>query len=506
MSKAFLTMRGISKTFPGVKALDQVDLEVRSGEVHALLGENGAGKSTLIKVLGGVHKPDAGSICIDDQPVRFDTTRDAEEAGIAIIHQELNLVPQMTVAENIYLGREPRTRWGFVRFNKMRRDARAELSPLDTRIHPARPISEYNVGQQQLVEIAKALSMHARVVVMDEPTSALSDQEVENLFRVIRTLRDQQVAIIYISHKLDEIFDIADRVSVLRDGRSMGTRVVSETDSAELVKLMVGRKLDDFFPKQSAQKGEEVLRVSNLSVRHPQRPDTLLLDSIDLHLQRGEILGIAGLMGAGRSELLMTIFGNPPGERVSGTTTLRSHPVTISSPVDAIDHGLGLVTEDRKLQGLFLRLGVKTNMTITSLNKTVVGGLIRPNREEEMARDYIQRLKIKAPGLTSAVQTLSGGNQQKIILAKWLLTDPLILLLDEPTRGIDVGAKAELYQLINRFVQQGLGIVMVSSELPELLALCDRIMILCEGRKTAEFHHNDASEEKIMTAATQSRS
>jgi ABC-type sugar transport system ATPase subunit len=498
-------MRGISKTFPGVKALDQVDLEVRPGEVHALLGENGAGKSTLIKVLGGVHKPDAGTITIDNQPVRFDTTRDAEEAGIAIIHQELNLVPQMTVAENIYLGREPQSRWGFVRFKKMHRDALAELSPLDTRIQPGRPISEYNVGQQQLVEIAKALSMHARVVVMDEPTSALSDQEVENLFRVIRSLRDQQVAIIYISHKLDEIFTIADRVSVLRDGRSMGTRVVSKTDSSELVRLMVGRKLDDFFPKQSTQIGEEVLRVSNLSVRHPQRSDTLALDSIDLHLHRGEILGIAGLMGAGRSELLMTLFGNPPGERVSGVTTLHSEPVDISSPVDAINHGLGLVTEDRKLQGLFLRLAVKTNITITSLNKTVAGGLLRPSREEEMARDYIDRLKIKVPGLASAVETLSGGNQQKIILAKWLLTDPLILLLDEPTRGIDVGAKAEIYQLINRFVQQGLGIVMVSSELPELLALCDRIMVLCEGRKTAEFQHSDASEEKIMTAATQSR-
>lgn len=502
---SYLRMQDISKSFPGVQALDLVHMEVQQGEVHALLGENGAGKSTLMKILSGVYQPDSGEILIEDRSVQFSDTRAAEQAGIAIIHQELNLIPQMTVAENIYLGREPRTKFGLVDYKAMRQAAETELQQLQVRIPVQARIADLRVGEQQLVEIAKALSLHAKVVIMDEPTSALSETEVEKLFKVIRRLQQTGVAIIYISHKLEEIFAIADKVTVLRDGKYIGTCVVKESTAQQLVGMMVGRELADLFPKEKARVGEELLRVEGLTVRHPSQSHRNLLEDIQLSLRSGEILGIAGLMGSGRTELLMTLFGASPGQQVAGKLFVRSRPVELHSPQEAIQYGLALVTEDRKAQGLFLQLPVQWNISIAGLRQVVKRWVLRHKLEKAMAQRYIDQLRIKVPNLTGAIETLSGGNQQKVILAKWMATAPSILLLDDPTRGVDVGAKAEIYHLMNQFAEQGIGVIMVSSELPEILAMSDRILVLSEGRMVAEFSREEASEEKIMTAATRTK-
>jgi len=504
MNSTLLEMRQISKSFPGVKALDRVDFEVRAGEVHALLGENGAGKSTLVKILSGALQPDRGEIRLSGEEAAFATTRDAERAGIAIIYQELNLVPQMTVAENIYLGREPRTRFGLIQRTKMKKGAGEELRRLQAEeISVDAVVGQLRIGQQQLVEIAKALSLHARIVIMDEPTSALSESEVEILFRVIKQLQASGVSVIYISHKLDEIFAIAQRVTVLRDGRCIGTREVPQCDAKTLINMMVGRELVELFPKEKSRTGEEILRVEDLSVKHPAS-DRYLLKGISFSLHRGEILGIAGLMGAGRSELVMTLFGAPPGPMVTGRILIKGRECAIQSPVDAITQRCALVTEDRKVQGLFLQLSVGVNISIASLKKAVRAWLLRRRLEASLVSRYIDQLRIKVPSVAAAVETLSGGNQQKVILAKWMLTDPEILFLDDPTRGIDVGAKAEIYQLMSQFISRGMGIILISSELPEVLAMSDRILVLSQGRITGEFTRDQATEEKIMTAATRS--
>lgn len=494
-------MRGIVKSFPGVRALDGVDLDIFAGEVHALLGENGAGKSTLMKVISGVHQPEAGEIRIDGQPMHFTTAREAERAGIAIIYQELNLIPGMSVAENIWLGREPKSRLGLVDFGRMRRDALAELEQLEAGIDPDQAVSGLSVGEQQLVEIARALSLHARIVIMDEPTSALSDAEVKKLFRVIERLRQNGVAVIYITHKLDEIFAIADRVTVLRDGARVATRLVSETAAAELINLMVGRDLVSLFPGRQGERRDEILRVEGLTVGHPVQAGRRLLEGIDLVLHRGEILGIAGLLGSGRTELLMTLFGAPPGLVERGRIQMAGKTVHIQRPAQAIRHGLALVTEDRKQQGLFLQLPVIANVTIASLARAVRYGILRHSLETALVEDYAGKLRMKVPALAGLVETLSGGNQQKAILARWLLTGPRVLLLDDPTRGIDVGAKAEIYQLMRQFAAEGMGIILVSSELPEILELSDRILVLRAGRINGEFCRGEASEAAIMQAA-----
>lgn len=502
MAQPFLQMNNITKAFPGVKALDDVQLQVKKGEIHALLGENGAGKSTLMKILSGVHSPDGGQIVLDGEPALFSTTKEAEQAGIAIIYQELNLIPQMTVAENIFLGREPKTRLGLVDYTRMRQMAAKELASLQTDINPNDKIADIRVGKQQLVEIAKALSLHAKVLIMDEPTSALSDAEVQKLFAVIKSLREKGVAIIYITHKLDEIFAMADRVTVLRDGKYIKTVNVTDTDSASLINMMVGRDLEDLFPKIDVPIGEQVMSLQELSVKHPMREDRMLLENISFDLHQGEILGVAGLMGAGRTELLLSLFGAPPGKISKGSLTIKGQKADLQSPVQAIDKGLALVTEDRKTQGLFLQLSVKDNITISSLSKAVKNGFLSRKQETELVNRYMDKLAIKAPSLAMAVEKLSGGNQQKVILAKWLLTDPTILLLDDPTRGIDVGAKTEIYNLINQFVAEGMAIILVSSELPELLALSDRILVLNQGRMTALLDRKQATEQSIMSAAT----
>ena len=502
MSEPFLQMKNISKSFPGVKALDSVNLDISLGHVHTLLGENGAGKSTLVKILSGVHQPDSGTIQMDGKDVFFTSTKAAEQAGVAIIYQELNLIPQMTVAENIFLGREPKTRLRLVDYKKMRADATKELAQLEPDIHPNMPINKLRIGQQQLVEIAKALSLHAKVLIMDEPTSALTDTEVQKLFNVIRRLQKQGVAIIYITHKLEEIFEISQQVTVLRDGKYISTKNVGECDANTLIGMMVGRKLGDLFPKTGAPVGDELLRVENLNVAHPTLADRNILKDISFNLNRGEIIGIAGLMGSGRTELLMTLFGAPPGKIKSGRLFINSKETKLKTPVDAIKNRIALVTEDRKMQGLFLQLSVQMNISIASIKQAVKNWILRKKLESAMVSKYVEQLRIKVPSAASAVETLSGGNQQKVILAKWMLTQPEILLLDDPTRGIDVGAKAEIYQIMDQFAEQGMGIILVSSELPEVLAMSDRILVLNQGRISAEFSHNEATEYKIMEAAT----
>jgi ribose transport system ATP-binding protein len=504
MAQPILSMCNISKSFPGVQALDDVQMSVLAGEVHALLGENGAGKSTLVKILSGVYRAESGQISVNNKAVVFTSTREAERAGIAIIYQELNLVPEMSVAENIFLGREPKNKLGLIDYKKMKAAAKAELEQLGTDIPVDRHISDLRIGEQQLVEIAKALSLHAKILIMDEPTSALAEGEADRLFDVIRRLQKAMVAIIYITHKLAEIFTIAQKVTVLRDGKYIGTRDVQGVTQADLINMMVGRELSDFFPKVMSARREELLRVENLTVKHPDIPDRLLLNDIHFTLYKGEILGIAGLMGAGRTELLRMLFGLPPGKIISGKIFIKGIEIQITSPVVAIRNAIAFLTEDRKTQGLFLQQSIQFNISITNLKKMVYYWILRRQFEKSIVQQMVQNLHIKAPNQTAIVEKLSGGNQQKIILAKWMLTEPEILLLDDPTRGIDVGAKAEIYQLLNQYTAKGMGIVMASSELPEVMAMSDRILVINQGRFTAEFTRDNVSEHEIMSAATQS--
>lgn len=499
----YVQMRQISKSFPGVQALDSAQLDVSLGQVHALLGENGAGKSTLMKILSGVYPPDKGGIFINDRQVSFHNTREAEAEGIAIIHQELLLIPELTVAENIYLGREPKNRFGLVDYKTMRINAQTELQQVGADIPVETRVGYLRVGEQQLVEIAKALSLRAKVVIMDEPTSALSSNEVQKLFSVIRQLVLNNVAVIYITHKLDEIFTIAQKVTVLRDGKFIGVCDVQKVTANQLVNMMVGRDLAALFPKTRVSDGEELLRVENLSVKHPVHSHRYLLRDINLSVRRGEIVGIAGLMGSGRTELLMTLFGAPPGKVVSGRIFIHNRAVDLQSPSQAIKYGIALVSEDRKRTGLFMQLSVLSNISIASLRQAMKYGVLIRALERAVAKKCVDYLRIRVHNLDAGVSNLSGGNQQKVVLARWLNIQPSVLLLDDPTRGIDVGAKAEIYQSMNKFAQQGMGILLVSSELPEILALSDRIIVLGEGRLTAEFRGEEASEEKIMTAATQ---
>ncbi len=494
-------MHGITKRFPGVLALDRVDLEVHAGEVHAVVGENGAGKSTLMKIMSGEFPPDEGEIRIQDESVEFSDTRDACVRGIAIIHQELNLFPHLTVAENISMAREPKNRFGFIVRPRMKAVAQKELDRLGAPIGVDEVVGKLRIGEQQLVEIARALSLDARVLIMDEPTSALNDTETERLFSVIRGLEGSGVAVLYISHKLEEVFRIAHRVTVLRDGKVVGQDLIRDTDPRAVVNRMVGRDVKQFFRKEEHRVEKEILSVENLSVQHPAQKERFLLKDVSFSLYKGEILGIAGLLGSGRTELLMTLFGSPPGEVASGRIMIGGNPVVMNSPGDAVGLGLAMVTEDRK-GGLFLDLSVRENITIASLKQVLKQGLIVRILENRLVDMSLDSLRIKVPRRDSPVRTLSGGNQQKVVLAKWLLIKPGILLLDDPTRGIDIGAKEEIYSLMHGFAGQGLATLLVSSELPELLALSDRILVLKQGRVTGLFSSCEATEERVMMAAT----
>jgi ABC-type sugar transport system ATPase subunit len=500
--QSFLEMREITKTFPGVRALDGVSFDLHRGELHALVGENGAGKSTLMKVLGGVYPyPEyGGEIVIEGKVQRFSGVRDAEQAGIAIIFQELSLVKDMTVGENIFLGREPR-RFGVIRWEDLYRRARQLLEDLHLPIDPHLPIRNLGIGQQQLVEIAKALSHEARILVLDEPTAALTGAEVETLFGILSQLQTRGVGMIYISHKLEEVFRMSDRISVLRDGRTVGTNRASDLNEAQVIRRMVGREVGDIFPTVDHARGEVVFEVRNMTVEDPAVTGKKLVENISFSVRRGEVLGIAGLMGAGRSDLLMGIFGAHAG-RVSGEIRIAGRPVRITSPAEAINHGIGFVTEDRKRFGLVLDQTILNNMTLAGLRR-ISGRFVTSIDAESAAGERAMReLRVKANSVFTIANTLSGGNQQKVVLAKWLLTNPRVLFLDEPTRGIDVGAKQEIYAQINLLAKSGLAIVLVSSELPEVLGLSDRLMVLHEGRLTGEFTREKATPEKVMACAT----
>ncbi len=496
-----LEMNAIAKHFGATRALDGVTLSVDAGEFHAIVGENGAGKSTLMKVLSGVYPAGsfAGEIKIDGQQQRFRTVRDSEAAGVAIIFQELSLVPEMSVGENIFLGREPAT-LGVINWHKLYADASKLTRDLGLSIDPRLPINRLGIGQQQLVEIAKALSQDARILILDEPTAALTESEVETLFRILAALKTRGVGIIYISHKLNEVFQMSDRITILRDGKTVGTFDADRTSKEAVIAGMVGREVSDVFPEGASKSGDIAFECTAISA-HRLGEGRKVVDEVSFNVRKGEILGIAGLMGSGRSELLMTLFGAWQGRR-SGQIRVSGKPVTISSPKDAIKNGVAFVTEDRKRYGLVLDQTIKANLTLASLKRTSDGFLLNPARESAAARASMTSLRIKAPSAESIVGDLSGGNQQKVVLGKWLTTEPTVLFLDEPTRGIDVGAKQEIYAMINRLAAEGLAIVLVSSELPEVLGLSDRVLVLHNGRVAAEFNKNDATAENVMAAAT----
>jgi ribose transport system ATP-binding protein len=496
-----VVMRSITKRFPGVVALDGVTLAVRRGELHAICGENGAGKSTLMKILSGVYRPDEGTLEVDGSPVSFSGTRDAERAGIAIIHQELALVEDLSVMANVFLGRERRGRFGLIDDRAMEEECGSLLESLECQVSPHDRTGSLRVGDQQLVEIAKALSLDARILVMDEPTSALTEAESARLERTIRRLRERGTTILSISHKMDEVFRLADRITVLRDGRHVKTLDRNATSPHEITGLMVGREIAGHSFHEPRIPGRRVLEVEHLTLPWPEHPRGYRLDDISFNLHAGEILGVAGLMGAGRTELLETIFGavepNWTGEiRVGG------RPVRFTHPREACAARIAMVTEDRKRLGLFPDLDVAANVSLCSLERTLVGGLVSGSREEALVAAPLRDTGVKTPGPHASIMGLSGGNQQKCIIGRWLLTEPEILLLDDPTRGIDVGAKAELYALIDRLCRDGLGVILTSSELPELLTLADRILVLAEGRLTAELSREEATEARIMKAAT----
>ena len=497
-----LEMREITKTFPGVRALDGVTFSLYAGEFHALVGENGAGKSTLMKVLGGVypHGTYGGEIVIDDGVRRFTSVREAEDAGIAVIYQELSLIKELSIGENIFLGREPR-RFGVIRWEELYSRAQKLLDQVRLPLDPRTPVGQLGIGQQQLVEIAKALSQEARILVLDEPTAALTDAEVETLFSILRELRARGVGMIYISHKLDEVFRMADRITVLRDGRTVGTRPTAELDEPRVIALMVGREVGEIFPVPDHEHGAEVFAVRDMTVEDPNVRGKLLVNKVSFAVRRGEVLGIAGLMGAGRSDLLMAIFGAHAGH-TSGEVLIEGKRVRIARPSDAIRHGIGFVTEDRKRYGLVLEQTILNNMTLAGLARLSGRFVTDEDAEAAAGERSMKDLRIKANSVFTVAGTLSGGNQQKVVLAKWLLTNPRVLFLDEPTRGIDVGAKQEIYAQINKLARAGLAIVLVSSELPEVLGLSDRVLVLHEGRVTGEFKRADATPEAVMACAT----
>lgn len=499
-------MRDITKDFPGVRALGGVSFDLHPGEIHALVGENGAGKSTLIKVLAGVYPfPEyGGEILIDGNEKRFAGIREAEKLGIAVIYQELSLVKEMTVGENIFLGREPRT-WGVIRWEELYRRAHRLLDDLHLSIDPRTPVRNLGIGQQQLVEIAKALSHEARILVLDEPTAALTQTEVESLFHILNKLRARGAGMIYISHKLNEVFQISDRITVLRDGKTVGVNPTAEWNETSVIARMVGREVGNIFPGAATAadhaESEVVLEVQNVSVKDPVVTRKVLVDNVSFSVRRGEVLGIAGLMGAGRSDLLMAIFGAHDGA-VTGKIKINGRSLDVRSPAGAIKQGIGFVTEDRKRFGLLLDQTVLNNMTLAGLRRISGRFVTNVDAEAAASEGAMKELRVKARSILTITGTLSGGNQQKVVLAKWLLTNPSVLFLDEPTRGIDVGAKQEIYAQINKLARAGLAIVLVSSELPEVLGLSDRVLVLHEGRATGEFTRATATPEAVMACAT----
>jgi putative multiple sugar transport system ATP-binding protein len=505
MADHILEMVNITKTFPGVKALQDVNLSVERGEVHAICGENGAGKSTLMKVLSGVypHGSYEGDIIYEGRPASFSGIRDSEKSGIVIIHQELALSPYLSIAENIFLGNEQQ-KHGIIDWNATNLEAAKLLSRVGLSENPVTKITDIGVGKQQLVEIAKALSKDVRVLILDEPTAALNDEDSAHLLDLLRGLREHGITCIIISHKLNEIKAIADRVTIIRDGRTIETLDLDADEISEerIIRGMVGRDLQSRYPDRTPDIGEEVLRIEDWTVQHPLEHGRKVVDGANLYVRAGEVVGIAGLMGAGRTELAMSIFGRSYGHNITGTLYKNGKPVTARTVRQAIDHGIAYATEDRKRYGLNLIEDIKRNISAAALEKLAKSGWVDANREQVVANDYRKSMRIKAPNVGVITGKLSGGNQQKVVLSKWMFADPDVLILDEPTRGIDVGAKYEIYSIINTLAGEGKAIIVISSELPELLGICDRIYALSAGRITGEVDVNEAHPEKLMQYMT----
>ncbi|NUW31138.1 sugar ABC transporter ATP-binding protein [Nonomuraea sp. SMC257] len=501
MTDDILHMRGITKTFPGVRALHEVSLSVRRGEIHAICGENGAGKSTLMKVLSGVYPFGSyeGRIEFDGELCRFGGIKDSEDAGIVIIHQELALCPQLSIAENIFLGNERAGR-GLIDWNRTNHQAGELLRRVGLEENPVTQVADIGVGKQQLVEIAKALSKKVKLLILDEPTAALNDQDSAHLLDLLRGLRDEGITCVIISHKLNEIIDIADSITIIRDGQTIETLEMASGQVTEdrIISGMVGRDLDHRFPPHEPNVGEEVLRVEDWTVHSPSQPDRQVVSRASLMLRRGEIVGLAGLMGAGRTELAMSLFGRTYGVGISGRVYKEGREVHIRNVQDAVKLGIAYATEDRKRYGLNLIEDIKRNISSVSLGRLSRNGWVNENEEYRVADGFRRSMNIKAPSVQSVVGKLSGGNQQKVVLSKWIYTDPDVLILDEPTRGIDVGAKYEIYTIINQLADEGKAVLVISSELPELLGLCDRIYTLSQGRITGELPREEATQERLM--------
>lgn len=493
MGEYIVEMKGISKRFPGVLALNDVKFNLRPGTVHSLMGENGAGKSTLMKILAGVYVLDEGEILLNGKPVSITDPRSGLANGIAMIHQELSFVPELTAAENIYLGRELRSSTGLVSIKKMIDEAQKVFDRWNIHINPAAQMKDLSVAQAQMVEIAKAIAFGSKIIIMDEPTSAITDREVARLHSMIRQLREAGTAIIYITHKMDEVFAISDEITIFRDGTWIATEKASDMTRDSLISLMVGRELTHLFPKVDAEIGDVILEVKNLNRGR-------LVKDVSFTVRKGEILGLAGLMGAGRTEVLETIFGVFPAE--SGDVIVKGQKQKIKEPFHAIAAKIGLLTEDRKKTGIMGVLSVRDNMSISSLARFVRGGLLQRKVIDGECEKQRQALSLKTPSLNQLIQNLSGGNQQKVLLSRWLLTDPDVLMIDEPTRGIDVGAKSEIHKIMGELAKQGKAIIMVSSEMPEILGMSDRVIVMCEGRVTGEVKRADATQEVIMELAT----
>lgn len=488
-----LEMKGITKRFPGVLALDRVDLDLRRGEILALLGENGAGKSTLLKILAGAYQKDEGSIRIDGKQYEFATPKEASEAGVTVIYQELNYLPELTVAENIFLGRQPtKGPLGRIDWDKMNREASKILAFMGISVNPKTLMSNLSMAEKQLVEIAKALSKNMKILVMDEPTAALNEAEVNKLFEIVRGMKEKGISIIYISHRLEELFEISDRVMIMRDGRRIDVVDTTATTKDELVTMMVGRQINEMFPKKYLEPGETLLEVRHLTNRTKVK-------GVSLTLKKKEILGIFGLMGAGRTSLADTLFGAEP--LTGGEILIEGKKLNLRNAKDAIKAGIALVPSERKMAGLILGMSVKENITVATISELGKGLSINLRAETDKAQRWVKDLNIKTPSIHTVAESLSGGNQQKVVLAKWLEAKPKLLILNEPTRGIDVGAKVEIYNLMETFCEQGLGILMISSELPEILALADRILVMSEGRIAGEFTGEEATQEKLMKCA-----
>jgi ribose transport system ATP-binding protein len=494
-----LKMTGICKSFSGVRVLTDVQLELRAGEVHVLAGENGAGKSTLIKILAGVHTDYQGEISLNSQPVRFASIQDAADAGISVIHQELSLVPSMTIAENIFLGRE-KCRGLWLKKREMITAARKLLADIGLDVDVTRNLGSYPLSVQQMVEICKALAFDCRIIVMDEPTSALTDVEVEKLFVIVDKLKKSGCGIIYISHKMEEIYRIADRITVLRDGTYVGTATVKELDQGKMVKWMVGRELNQQFPRHKSVPGQIRLKVNSFTLPDPAGKPVPAVNNVSFSVRCGEILGIAGLQGSGNSELLNGIFGTY-GNKAQGDCELDSLPYKPTTPASAISRGISLLTNDRKANGLVLGMNIIHNVTLAALKKFSPLGWLKPRDEIKTAAKQKEALNLKAASLKMSVDSLSGGNQQKVVMAKWIETEPKVFLLDEPTRGVDIGAKHEIYELMNKWTSAGIAIILITSEMPELLAMSDRIIVMHRGSITAEFDADQATQEKILHAA-----